>query len=228
MFGRPHSAQGVNMLPKLRIDDDAPWKQRYRAPLVLGAQLAKASPDRGLAASNISGVYQLYAWDVPTGALRQLTNRPEGQLFGTLSPDGRFVYYLNDQMGNEIGHFARLPYAGGDLEDITPDLPPYSPAGIAVSEAANLIGMMVANPQGFHFYVIPLDQGGTLGAPRLIHRSERAVLGPSLSYDGSIAVLASTERSGKIQFSALAFDVTSGEQIAELWDGPEISVEPGG
>src|SRR5689334_19959576 len=197
------------MLPKLRVDDAAPWKQRYRAPLVLGAQIAKAAPERGLASSNISGVYQLYAWDVPTGALRQLTNRPEGQLFGVLSPDGRFVYYLNDQMGNEIGHFARLPYEGGDLEDITPGLPPYSPAGIAINQAATTLGMMAANAEGFHFYVLPLGQAGALGAPRLIHRSPRITFGPSLSYDGTIAVLASTERNGKIQFNALAFDVAS-------------------
>src|SRR5262249_4944199 len=180
------------MLSKLRVDDDAPWKQRYRAPLVLGTQIAKSAPDRGLAASNISGVYQLYAWDVPTGALRQLTNRPEGQLFGMLSPDGRFVYYLNDQMGNEIGHFARLPYEGGDLEDTPPNLPPYSPAGIAINQAATTLGMMVANPEGFHFYVISLGQAGALGTPRLIHSSERAVFGPAFSYDGSIAVLGST------------------------------------
>jgi len=53
------------------------------------------------------------------------------------------------------------------------------------------------------------------------------MFGPSLSFDGTIAVLASTERSGKMQFSALALDTVGGGTIAELWDGPETSIEPG-
>ena len=84
------------MLNQLHTADDAPWKQRFRTPLTLGTQIAKANPGSGMAASNISGVFQLYAWDVASGELRQLTNRPEGQLFGALAPDARFVYYLND------------------------------------------------------------------------------------------------------------------------------------
>jgi dienelactone hydrolase len=215
------------MLKELRAGDDAPWKQRFRVPQALGVQIAKAMPERGLVTSNTSGVYQLYAWDVLSGKLHQLTNRPEGQLFGALAPDGRFVYYLNDELGNEIGHFVRLPYSGGDLEDITPDLPPYSPAGIGFSQAGNLIGLIVANTEGFHCYVVTLDVAGALGTFRALHHSPTPFFGPSLSFDGTVAVLASTERSGKMQFSALAFDTASGAQIAELWDGPETSVEPG-
>jgi Tol biopolymer transport system component len=62
--------------------------------------------------STQSSVCQLYAWDVPTGELRQLTDRPEGVLFGGLSPDGCYVYYLEDRQGNEIGHFVRVPFEG--------------------------------------------------------------------------------------------------------------------
>lgn len=68
------------MTKKLCVDDTAPWKQRFRAAVILWTQLAKAAPTRGLAASNKSGVYQLYAWHVPTGKLTQLTDRPEGIL----------------------------------------------------------------------------------------------------------------------------------------------------
>jgi dienelactone hydrolase len=214
------------MLKQLHTADDAPWKQRFRIPQTLGTQIAKANPDCGMAASNISGVFQLYAWDVASGDLRRLTNRPEGQLFGALAPDARFVYYLNDALGNEIGHFVRIPYQGGDLEDITPDLPPYSPVGLSFSQSCNLIGLIVANPEGFHCYTLTLGVGGGLGTLSPLHHSPTLMFGPSLSFDGTIAVLASTERSGKMQFSALALS-TEGGTIAELWDGPETSVEPG-
>jgi len=216
------------MPEKLRLDGDAPWKQRFRLARAISTQLARAAPTRGLAVSNLSGVYQLYAWDVATGDLRPLTSRPEGQLTGVLAPHGRFVYYLNDRMGNEIGHFVRLAFEGGALEDITPDLPDYSPAGLAVSQDGGLIGLIGTDASGFHLYAIVQAPDGALGAPRLLYQRERPFFGPSLSYDGTIAVLASSERSGKLQFSALAIDTSSGGPIAELWDGPDTSIEPGG
>src|ERR1700757_1505779 len=114
------------MLTEPQLDDSAPWKQRLQAPRILSARIAHLEPTRGLVVSNRSGVYQLYAWDVPTGELRQLTSRPEGVSWGVISRDGRYVYYLNDTKGNEIGHFLRIPFQGGEPEDITSQLPPYS------------------------------------------------------------------------------------------------------
>ena len=82
--------------------------------------IAAEEPTRGLVASNRSGIAQLYAWDVPTSTLTQVTDCPQGQLFGTLSPDGRYVYYHDEKEGKEVGHFVRLPFEGGAPEDITP------------------------------------------------------------------------------------------------------------
>jgi len=56
-----------------QLAPDAPWKQRFRVPLTF-ADIARANPARGLAASNRSGVFQLYAWEVGSGALTQLTD----------------------------------------------------------------------------------------------------------------------------------------------------------
>ncbi|MGH2482794.1 MAG: S9 family peptidase, partial [Ktedonobacteraceae bacterium] len=78
------------MLKELRVDDAAPWKQRFRTSRIFWTMLADEEPTRGLAASNLSNVVQLYTWDVPTGKLTQLTNRPQGQVFGVISPDGRY------------------------------------------------------------------------------------------------------------------------------------------
>ena len=81
---------------------DAPWKQRFRVERIPWSVLAQEWPDRGLVASNPSGRYQLYAWEVPPGELRQVTDRPEGVLFGFIDSLGRHVYYLDDKDGNEI------------------------------------------------------------------------------------------------------------------------------
>ncbi len=204
---------------------DAPWVQRFRAPTVLWTGLAKAAPTRGLAASNQSGVYQLYAWDVRSGQLRQLTNKPQGVVFGSISPDGCYVYYFDDESGNEIGHWVRVPYEGGDPQTIAPDIDPYSTFFLGFSQHGRTLGFTAATHDGFKMYVMSLGSQGELSAPRLLYQSQKLAYGPVLSYDGAVGIVATTERSGTIDTNLLAFDVASGEQIAELWD-KNASVEP--
>ena len=81
-----------------QLGDDAPWRRRFRAPTEFPS-VARANPQRGLVSSNRSGMAQLYAWDVATGNLRQLTHVPKGRPWGMLSADGRFVYYLQTELG---------------------------------------------------------------------------------------------------------------------------------
>ncbi len=154
------------MFRELRVDDAAPWKQRFRALAVLWTQLAREAPGRGMAVSNQTGVYQLYAWDVASGDLRQLTNRAEGMLSGMIAPDGRYIYYHDDQGGNEIGHFVRVPFEGGVPQDITPDLPPYSAWSIGASRSGNMIGFIQASDDGFHLHLIDIGNDGNIGARR--------------------------------------------------------------
>src|SRR5919202_2745739 len=169
------------MTEETRTDDAAPWKQRFRAPVTF-AGLAQANPARGLATSNRSGVFQLYAWDVTSGELRQLTDRPEGKAFAYISPDGRFVYYLDDQHGNEIGHYVRVPFEGGPREDVTPEMPPYSSWSLQISRANNLLGMILANAEGYHVYSAELGGDGALGEMRLLVQSKSIMFGPHLSH----------------------------------------------
>ncbi len=214
------------MRKELQIDDNAPWKQRFRAHVILWTELARAAPDRGLAASNQSGKYQLYAWDVPSGKLRQLTDRPTGIRFGWLAPDGRYVYYLDDKQGNEIGHYVRIPFEGGEPQDLTPDLPLYSSFDFNASTAGNRIGFTIADAEGFHVYSLECGPGQTLGAPRRLFHSLKLAFGPVFSHGGEIAVMATTDRATVQHYNLVAYDVGSGEQIAELWDGEGTSVEP--
>ncbi|MGH2592300.1 MAG: prolyl oligopeptidase family serine peptidase, partial [Anaerolineae bacterium] len=214
------------MLKELRLDDTAPWKQRFRAPNISWTQLAKAAPTRGLVVSNPSGVDQLYAWHAPTGELRQLTQRPEGTPFGFISADGRYVYYHDDQHGDEIGHYVRVPFEGGGPQDITPDLPPYSSFNFTASQSGDGIGFTLAKVDGFSSCCIDLGPDGALGTPRILYRSRRLAVGPVLSYGSEIVVMASSERTGMQHFDLLAFDIASGAKFAQLWDGPGSSIEP--
>src|SRR5579863_1730279 len=94
-----------------QLGENAPWKLRYRLPRI-GAQVARSNPDRILVFSNKTGKYEIYGLDFSKGvrALNPITDRPAGTVFGYLSPDGQYVYYLDDSLGNEIGHFVRVPF----------------------------------------------------------------------------------------------------------------------
>ncbi|MEA2597047.1 MAG: hypothetical protein QOF01_3516 [Thermomicrobiales bacterium] len=137
---------------------------------------------------------ELHAWKVPRGELRQLTDRPAGTLFGFISADGRHVYYLDDESGNEAGHLVRVPWEGGAPEDVTPTFPPYSSLGGATSRASNLFAFTTIDADGYGLVAVDLDATGGLGEPRLLHRDKRLFTPPVVSPTGEVVVVASTER----------------------------------
>jgi dipeptidyl aminopeptidase/acylaminoacyl peptidase len=200
------------------LSPDAPWKQRFRAWSVAAASVASREPSRGIATANRSGLYQIYAWDVPTGGLTQLTFALAGKAMASLSPDGRFVYYLDDEQGNEIGHVVRVPFEGGEPEDITPDLPPYASGGLALSRDGTSLALTTATREGFHTYTIALGGAGETGERRLLYQTTPLMRGATLSNDGGLAVLGLTERSRSTDVDLAAFDTASGERIAGLYD----------
>lgn len=212
------------MLQQPQLEADASWKQRFRR-VTTRTQIAKANPQRGLAASNRTGVSQLYAWDVATGELRQLTDRAGGIPGGVIAPDARWIFYLDDQQGNEIGHWVRVPFAGGPPEDITPELPPYASWGLSLNRTSSVIGVSVANDNGFQLYALPLEADDTIGEPQALFRTNKLMLGPALSYDGSVAVVAVPQGTGGLHFKLVALDLRSGAHLAELSDGADTSVE---
>jgi dienelactone hydrolase/Tol biopolymer transport system component len=214
------------MLRELQLDDDAPWKQRFRAAEVYSSRIAPLAPTKGVLVDNRSGTMQWNRWDVPSNKLTQITSTPGGHtLFLTMSPDGQWVYYLDDKQGNEIGHYVRMPAHGGNPEDITPDLPLYSSFGLWISRSGNRCGWDAAYENGFHIFCMDIDRDGTLGSLRRLYSSQRLLLGALLSHDGDVLTVMSTERTGEFRFSLLAFDTLTGEKISELWDGEESSLE---
>lgn len=220
------------MLNKLLLDEAAPWKQRFRASVLFGAYVARKHPTRGIVISNQTNhVFQIYTWDALTNTMTQRTHRPDGLFQVVLSPDGEYLYYLDDQGGDETGHVVCLPYKSGDPVDLTPNLPPYVVSqesdlyGLTISGSSRVLGAVVAHSNAFHLYCINVAAGDTVGEPRLLYRSPKLAMSPVLSYDGDIAVIAVTERTGTLQYTLMAFDVKSGERLGELEDGPGTSLD---
>lgn len=197
----------------LDLHPEANWRRRFRATDVRWALVAGQNPHHGLVCTNKDGIYQLYAWDIPTGELRQVTHEPAGVMFGDISSDGNHIFFLRDEGGNEIGHFVRVPFAGGEAEDISPELPPYSSFSIGQNRLGTLTGFMAATQEGFKIYLKAEGQ-----PPELLYQSASICFGPTLSCDGKIAVIESSERTKSLDVSLLAFDTGTGQQINELWE----------
>ncbi|MBN8592248.1 MAG: S9 family peptidase [Anaerolineae bacterium] len=198
----------------LNLTPDAPWRARFHAATINFAVMAQANPARGLVSTNRDGIHQLYAWEVATGELRQLTHVATGKPRGYISADGQWIYYHNDEAGNEIGHYVRVPFEGGQPQDITPEMQPYSSFLLSQSASGRVSGFMAAGDGGFGIYT---QSDGA--APRLLAHFNQLCYGPCLSQDGQIAVVETADRTGTLDRSLVAYDVASGHLIAELWDG---------
>lgn len=217
------------MLEKPRVNDSALWKQRFRTRAFRDFRVAAAEPTRGLAVATRDGESQFYAWDVPSGRLKHWANLPGTVDLYAISPDGRYLYYLRDEEGNDLGHWVRIRLGNDQPEDLTPDLPPYASYAITFDLTGNVIGFNAHHQgDGFRAYLLNLASGGTPRNRRVIYRSRSPLTAPWLSHGGEIAIIGSTERGGPPHVSLIAIDTATGEQIGELWDGPQTSLQPPG
>lgn len=208
------------------------WKNRLRAPSVSGGQIAALAPERGIVVKAHNGLPQLHAWDVPAGEFRPLTEKPGGVSFGLLSPDGDFVYYMDDTKGSEIGQYVRVPFAGGAPEPVTPALPPYSASAIpfpqpslAFSASSNAFLFRFNDANGYNLCRLDIAPNGALDEPNLLYTSKSLFRTPLLSANGQISVIASSERTQKQQYHLFAFDA-NGNRVSKLEDEPDSSLEP--
>jgi len=129
-------------------DQHAPaWVRRFTAARVSVPDFAEDAPSRCVYLSNVSGTFEVYAWDRstspgphPTGpGYRQVTDRPNGTVQAALPRDGSAVWWFADTDGDEFGVWQRQPFAGG------PDSPalPFLPAAYSVGLAFGPDGQVV-------------------------------------------------------------------------------------
>jgi dipeptidyl aminopeptidase/acylaminoacyl peptidase len=204
------------------------WKQRFHAFGVAQVLVASGNPERGAVVSLASGSGQLNAWNLRTGEQQQRTDHPGGVFDCIISPDGNWLIYLRDeQAGGERGHYVRVPWGGGETQDLTPGMASYGAIyRCAVSGDGRRFAFTPFEPGIFPLYCVDLTDGGPVGEPRQIHRSPKLIEDAALSADGEIVVISSTARSEARQYVLLAFDAGTGEAIGELSDLPEGSIRP--
>jgi dipeptidyl aminopeptidase/acylaminoacyl peptidase len=206
------------------LQKDAQWKKRFRMPRYV-VEFASRNPKHALVASNKSGIFELYAYDLPSDNLRQATRRPSGTIYGTISPDGNDIYYLDDKEGNETGHVVRVPFGGGEEpKDMTPAIPDYTQPDYRVDYARSWFGITIPDEGGFSSYVGDIS-GGKPAKLRMINKSEKASFGPFFSADGEVSVICSAERFGAQDYDLTSFDTATGVRLREVGD-ESSKIEP--
>ncbi|MGH3318714.1 MAG: prolyl oligopeptidase family serine peptidase [Streptosporangiaceae bacterium] len=204
----------------MRQSDDVEerWKARFRAARVSLPAWALEAPDRCVYLSNVSGTFEIYAWDRTTGASRQVTDRPNGTLIATIGPTGRWVWWFADTDGDEFGVWMRQPFEGGPDETAVPQLPASYPAGLVLGQG----GLAGIGRSKQHGTTVHLARPGADPVTIYAHREDAHLVG--LSRDESLVAINHSEH-GDSRHMALRVVRPDGQPVADLWDGPGKGVD---
>jgi len=224
------SASSAGVSPRRRDGaerTEPAWKRRFRAPVVMFPTWAREMPDRLLYLSNAGGKFEVYAWDKRTGEKRQITDRAEGTGYrvpSRLDPPGEWIWWFEDEKGNELGRWVREPWHGGTRETIAPRLAPAYSARIAIHGGADgfaVIGRSRSD-EGSSVYVVRDNAD-----PRRIYAHGQSAFIEGLSRDGTLVALFHSEHGDSRNRVLRVLDLVGG-RVAELSHGPGHGLSPAG
>jgi dienelactone hydrolase len=188
------------------------WQARFRAPRVSLPEWAREAPHRCLYSSDVSGVVEQYAWDRRADTHRQVTDRPNGTLIGTLSPDGQTVWWFADTDGDEFGVWHTQPFGGGPDTVAVPEVGAAYPAGLEVGTTLVAIGR--STDDGSELWLAPSG-----GAPRMFYRHDDPASVDALTHDDELLVMSHSEH-GDPRYPALRMLRTADDSVVlDKWDG---------
>lgn len=189
------------------------WKQRFYDHTILWMNPALNAPHRAILVSNSSGKFQLHSHDFITKFSHQLTKKSQGTLFGSISPNGEYIFYLNDLSGGEYGHFMHTPFAGGRAIDITPSLPQYYSYEVSVNNTGNLLCFSASIENKNKVYLVSFDSKGNPLIPHLLYESTKSIQGSIMSPDGKFTCISLSSNGIKTISEVLIFDNITGNII---------------
>ncbi len=169
------------------------WVQRFRATSISFPVVARDAPDHLVYQSNASGTGELYAWDRSVGRHVRLTDRPEGTRVGTLTLDGEWIWWFDDNAGGEQGRWMRQPFdvsadpSPARAVPAVPDLPPGYPVGLALGRRLAAVGM--SDRDGVS---VVLQQYGQPTTSQ-VYSSARHASVRTLSYDDTLLAIGHSE-----------------------------------
>ncbi len=214
----------VEVPDRLFADDaaEARWRARFSAPRVTVPDSARDAEEHSVYRSNASGVWEIYAWDRETDTHRQVTDRPNGTLAATLSPDGETIWWFADKDGDEFGHWVSEPFDGSGPAAVpaVSGVTDGYPAGLEIG--VTMVAVGTATDDGTTIWVAPA--GG--GTPRRIYEhAEDAGVG-ALSRDDTLLAIVHSEHGDSRHPAVRVLRVEDGGTAGEKWDGEGLGLNP--
>ncbi|WP_026360651.1 prolyl oligopeptidase family serine peptidase [Amycolatopsis nigrescens] len=222
MSTQPAPQHPSAVIPERLFDDEGAedrWRARFRAPRMSAPDWAIDAPDASIYVSNTSGAWEVYAWNRATGEHRRVTDRPNGTVHATPSPDGKSIWWFNDTDGDEFGSWVREPFAaGGAPETAVPGVHDGYPAGLEIGHRVIAIG-------------VSTDEGSELfthadGETKRFYASEDDASVAGLSRDERLVAISHAEH-GDSRHPAVRV-LTTGDfaAVADKWDGEGKGLTP--
>ncbi len=196
---------------------DATWEIRIRGPQLMALGLtsppiawAGEVQGRGVVLARTKGAVEVHTFDLsaePT--LRQVTDRRYGTIDGAISPDGRWVFWFDDEAGDEVGRWQREPFDGGYRQALLTDLPasestgivPRNNGGAIVARWSDHLELAVAHPDGTGDVVFSQDDWSALD---------------DVSASGDLALLTTSPADDAAHTRVLVVSLTDGAVVDTL------------
>lgn len=191
------------------------WKELFRMPTIFRTAVASQNPSRGMCLTSKNGPMQVHRWDVTTGEVKRVNDLNHGTFSGWISPDGNWIYYMNDRDGAEVGHIVRVSFEGGEVQDLTPDLEPYASLEFLLSVDCAKVHLIAANSSGFGLYEVPLNDNGC-GDYRLVTPIENELCCLTGNPKSDILAYSTSNNGLSKEMHVRVFDTATSGVIAEL------------
>ncbi len=205
----------------------ADWEDRFRARRISLPDWARDAPGRALVvATTQGGVVEAHSWQVgDPDDLVTATDRPDGTSDATIDPSGQWLWWFDDDRGDERGVWRRQPFgsAPGAAADATGLEPAYS-SGLALGTD---LAVVASSDDGYGVRVHVVEPGGRPGARLVYEHSEEAYVG-DLSRDDTLVVLAHSEHGDSRHPALRVLRVADAAVVGDLWDGAGRGLHPVG
>ncbi|SFD87623.1 Dipeptidyl aminopeptidase/acylaminoacyl peptidase [Actinopolyspora alba] len=200
-------------------DKEERWRARFSAPRVSMPDWARDAPERSLYVSNVSGTWELYAWDRADDSHRQVTDRPNGTFHGTLAADGERIWWFDDTDGDEFGVWRSEPFDKHDAAAVEalPGTHAGYPAGLELGSSVLAVGM--STDDGVTVWI---SRDGA--APTVIYQHEQDGGLTGMSWDESLLVLSHSEHGDSRHPALRVLRSADGTKFAEKWDGSGLGL----
>jgi dipeptidyl aminopeptidase/acylaminoacyl peptidase len=201
-------------------DDLTPdWVRRYTAPRIGLPRWSTARPERLAFISSESGIGQAWAADLHDGSRRRISDERIGVEDVFVTPDGEFVVWWHDATGDEKGRWLAVPFAGGDVRPLVPDVPDAWAMGIAM--ARDVVALGLSDDEGYAVYVT----AGGEPARRVYLHDQPAGVGcewpqgvGGLSSDGALVCVRHAEHGDILHHAIRVLDVRTGAPVGDQED----------